>query len=41
MAIVRVHRPQISEEERAKRIEEIKKAMVEMKKEMIENERKK
>ena len=41
MAIVRVHRPQISEEERARRIEEIKKAMVEMKKEMIENERKK
>ena len=41
MAIVRVHRPQISEEERAKRIEEIKKAMIIVKKELIESERKK
>ena len=41
MAIVRVHRPQISEEERARRIEEIKKAMIIVKKELIESGRKK
>lgn len=40
MPIVRVHHPNISAEERARRIEDIKRAMIEMKKEMIENERK-
>ena len=36
--VVRVHRPNISAEERARRIEEIKKAMIEVKKEMIRND---
>jgi hypothetical protein len=35
-----IHRPDISEEERARRIEEIKKAMIEVKKEMIRNAQK-
>ena len=38
---VRIHKPILSAEERARRIEDIKKAMVEMKIEMLENERKK
>lgn len=32
-----IHKPILTEEERAKRIEEIKRAMVEVKKEMIRN----
>lgn len=39
MPTVRVHHPNISAEERARRIEEIKKAMVEVKKELIRIER--
>jgi hypothetical protein len=35
-----IYHPNISEEERARRIEEIKKAMIEVKKEMIRNEQK-
>ncbi len=38
---VRIHRPILSAEERARRIEEIKKAMVEMKIEMLGYERRK
>ena len=40
MPIVRVHRPNIPDFERAKRLEEVKRAMIEMKKEMIECEMK-
>ena len=39
MAIVRIHHPELTEEERAKRVEEIKKALVEFYKECYkENE---
>lgn len=38
---VRIHKPILSAEERARRYEEIKKAMVDMKIEMLEHERKK